>query len=119
MHAAIAAQGGPTPQDMAKAQQIIASKGGGGGMPSGGRGSGMDAMISASMGGDVAPIKPPRLAGVGGPSIKGPGAPSALPPPTKGTNQDMIRQMYREAAAKDRGVGQTGVKRGPRTGGSK
>jgi hypothetical protein len=116
------AGGMPTPEDMAKAQQIISSKTGGGAMPRGGMpagvpmgGGGMDAAISASLGGDIP--GGPKLRGPagGGPRMSGPASPTVTAKATKGTNQDMIRQMYRDAAAKDRGVAQTGVKRGPRT----
>jgi len=113
------AGGMPTAQDLAAAQQIIAGRQGGGGamprgVPTGGSG-GMDAMISASMGGDIP--GGPKLRGptAGGPNMRGPASPSTTPKAKAGGNQDMIRQMYRDAAAKERGVSQTGVKRGPRT----
>jgi hypothetical protein len=112
------AGGMPTAQDLAAAQQIIARKtGGGGAMPRGvpTGGGGMDAAISASLGGDIP--GGPKLRGPtnGGPNLRGPGAPTTTMRPKAGGNQDMIRQMYRDAAAKERGVAQTGVKRGPRT----
>jgi hypothetical protein len=112
------AGGMPTAQDLAAAQQILSSKtGGGGAMPRGvpTGGGGMDAAISASLGGDIPGGPRMRPPGIGGPRMSGPGAPTASTKATKGTNQDMIRQMYRDAAAQDRGVAQTGVKRGPRT----
>jgi hypothetical protein len=116
------AGGAPTAQDLAAAQQILSSKAGGGAMPRGGMpagvpmsGGGMDAAISASLGGDIP--GGPKLRGPagGGPRMSGPASPTVTAKATKGTNQDMIRQMYRDAAAQDRGVAQTGVKRGPRT----
>lgn len=87
-----------------------------GGMPAGvptGAGS-MDDAISASMGGDIPGGPKLRAPNIGGPNMRGPASPSATPK-AGGGNKDMIRQMYRDAAAKERGVSQTGVKRGPRT----
>jgi len=114
------AGGMPTAQDLAAAQQIIAGRqGGGGAMPRGGMPAGvptggMDAAISASMGGDIPGGPKLRAPNIGGPNMRGPASPSATPK-ASGGNKDMIRQMYRDAAAKERGVAQTGVKRGPRT----
>ena len=115
------AGGMPTAQDLAAAQQIIAGRqGGGGAMPRGGMPAGvptggMDAAISASMGGDIPGGPRMRAPNIGGPNMRGPASPSATPKASGGGNKDMIRQMYRDAAAKERGVAQTGVKRGPRT----